>query len=707
MTTVAHTPSAFEQLMLELLNRARLDPGGEFDALIADASTGTAVQDNITSALTYFGVDLVSFQAQLAGLSPVAPLAWHDALAAAADAHSQLMITYDEQSHQLAGEDSLAIRIVTAGYDDWRAVSENVFAYTEDAVYGHAGFFIDWGYDDEDFSGSTLVADWQSVGDGIQDPAGHRINMLSSALTEVGISAIAEADPTTGVGPYVVTQDFGNRFDYAAQLLGVVIEDADGDRFYDMGEGLGGVTVTATGSAGTFTTTAWGAGGYQMDLPEGSYTVTFSGGALIGTATYSVTMGTENTKLDGFSADAVVLADLVGGAYDDLLQGTAGVHQALAGMAGNDTLIGGGGAVDTLMGGSGNDRLLAESTDDAFDAIAGQVYRLFQATLDRAPNMSGHAYWSEQIDSGSKTLLEVVSGFVDSQEFRNNYGDTTNEEFVTLLYNNVLDREPGAQGLQYWTTALENESLTREQVVLGFSESLELRLNTATAELAYSREGHKAAWTDDVYRLYQATLDRDPAMAGLDDWTERLADGADFLTVAAGFVGSREFQNSYGDTTNEEFVTLLFNNVLDREPGAQGLRAWTAALDDGSLSRTEVVEGFVQSREFITSSADGLESFMRGNPDDDLNGGAGNDVLFGGFGADSFDFLAADSGQNSVAALEAWDTVDLSSFGYASDDEARSHMSQQGPDVVFDDQGVRIIFEDTALSLLDDDVILT
>lgn len=693
--------------MLELLNRARLNPTGEFDALIADASTGTAIQDNITNAMTYFGVDLVSFQAQLAGLSPVAPLAWHDALASAADAHSQLMIAYDEQSHQLAGEDSLGIRIVTAGYDNWRAVSENVFAYTEDAVYGHAGFFIDWGYDDEDFSGSTLVADWQSVGDGIQDPAGHRINMLSSALTEVGISAIAETDPTTSVGPYVVTQDFGNRFDYAAQLLGVVIEDADGDRFYDMGEGLGGVKVTATGSAGTFAATAWGAGGYQMELPEGSYTVTFSGGALIGTATYSVTMGTENAKLDGFAADAVVLAELVGGAYDDFLQGTAGVQQALSGMAGNDTLIGGGGAVDTLMGGSGNDRLLAESIDDTFDAIAGQIYRLYQATLDRAPDMAGHAYWSEMIESGSRTLLRVVSGFVDSREFRNNYGDTTDQEFVTLLYNNVLDREPDAQGLQYWTTALEDAVLTRQRVVIGFSESLELRRVTDAAQLAFGHEGHKAAWTDDVYRLYQATLDRDPDMAGLDDWTGRLADGADFLTVAAGFVGSREFRNAYGSTTNEEFVTLLYNNVLDRAPDAQGLRAWTAALDDGSISRTEAAAGFAQSREFVLSSADALEAFMRGNPDDDLNGGAGNDVLFGGFGADSFDFLASDSGQNSVAGLEAWDSVDLSSFGYASDDEARSHMIQQGHDVVFDDQGVRIIFEDTALSLLDDDVILT
>ena len=707
MTTATHTPTAFEQMMLELLNRARLNPTGEFDALIDDPVAGTAVQANITGALSYFGVDLASFQAQLEGLSPVAPLAWNRALAAAADGHSQLMIIHDAQSHQLPGEETLAIRIASAGYENWRAVSENIFAYTLDAVYGHAGFFIDWGYDDEDVSGSTLVPDWQSVGDGIQDPAGHRINMLSAALTEVGIAAVTESDPGTDVGPYVVTQDFGNRFDYSAQLLGVVISDADGDGFYDMGEGLGGVTVTATGSAGTFTTTAWGSGGYQMELPEGSYSVTFSGGGLVGTATYVVTMGGENAKLDGYAADAVVLADLVGGVYDDILRGTSGVQQALAGMAGDDTLIGGGGAADALAGDSGNDWLLAESIDEAFDAIGGQVYRLYQATLSRAPDMAGHAHWSEMLESGTKALLAVVSGFVNSREFLSTYGDTTDEDFVTLLYNNVLGRDPDQQGMDYWTQSLANGVLTREQVVLGFSESLELRGMTESAELAFGRDGHKAAWTDDVFRLYQALLDRNPDMDGLDDWTGRLADGSDFLAVVAGFMGSREFLDTYGDTTNEEFVTLLYNNVLDRTPDAQGLATWLTALDNGSMSRTEVVAGFSQSQEFVTASADGLELFMRGHADDALDGGAGNDVLFGGFGADSFRFLASDSGENSVAGLEAWDTVDLSSFGYASDDAARSHMTQQGQDVVFEDLGMRIVFEDTVLALLDDDVLLT
>ena len=41
-------------------------------------------------------------------------------------------------------------------------------------------------------------------------------------------------------------------------LTGVAFDDRDGDRFYDVGEGLGGLTLTAVSSTGaTYTTTTY------------------------------------------------------------------------------------------------------------------------------------------------------------------------------------------------------------------------------------------------------------------------------------------------------------------------------------------------------------------------------------------------------------------------------------------------------------------
>lgn len=177
------------------------------------------------------------------------PLAWSAALGLAAETHSALVIATNTQSHQLPGEASLGARISATGYN-WSNLRENVYVYAYDMLYAHAGFFIDWGYDDSGVVEGTRQGDWQSNGEGIQDGMSHRNVILAAALAEIGIGVIAETDSTTNVGPYVVTQDFGRRPDYKPQLLGVVIDDADGDRFYDIGEGLGGITVTATATAG-------------------------------------------------------------------------------------------------------------------------------------------------------------------------------------------------------------------------------------------------------------------------------------------------------------------------------------------------------------------------------------------------------------------------------------------------------------------------
>ena len=382
-----NAPTALEQELLELLNRARLDPQGEYDAIL-----GPGAGARIGAALAYFGVDTAAFRAQLAGLDPVAPLAWSGALARAAAGHNARMIAQDDQSHQLPGELSLSQRALAAGYPEtWRVVTENTYAYGEDSAFTHASFFVDWGYDDSDLAGAGLIPGWATSGDGIQDPAAHRDNILSAAMREVGIAVTPESDPATGVGPYLVTQDFGDRADYRAQLLGVVMADADGDAFYDAGEGLGGITV----QAGGVQTTTWSSGGYQMVLAPGTYTVTFSGGDLPAPVTRQVVMGAENLKLDILAgsgpgsggggsdgndtlpgSDGPDLIEARGG--NDLAYGAAG-SDTLSGGAGNDTLYGGSGddvlsggeGADLLGGGAGNDSLTGDAGADALWTAGG------------------------------------------------------------------------------------------------------------------------------------------------------------------------------------------------------------------------------------------------------------------------------------------------------------------------------------------------
>lgn len=709
---MSRTPTAFEQAILEYVNQARMNPAGEFEVALGDA------ESDIARAVEYFGVDVEAFRTQMEAYDPVAPLAWNGALATAALTHTEGMIEQDSQSHRLEGEASLGERITEAGYTGWSNVGENIYAYTKNPLFGHAGFMIDWGYDDADFENGSLRDDWQTIGDGIQDAAGHRVSIMSANYTDIGIGVLAEEDSSTSVGPYVLTQNFGGTFASApAQLLGVFIDDADGDDFYDIGEGRGGVTVTATGDAGIFTTTTWDSGGYQMELAAGEYTVVFSGvDGAEGSASYEITVGSENIKLDSEVADLRADPDttpepeepeepqepvveepevaettfvLVDGATQgrDVLSGTGTGSERVEGLGGDDVLMG--------------DGLMAAY----FPEISSQVYRLYQATLGRAPDEGGHAAWTGRIALEGSDVLGVAQGFVNSPEFSARFGGLDNGEFVELLYDNVLGRAADATGLARWTGDLD-AGVSRAQVVLGFSDSAEFINQTALDATSFANDSAPMSWSDDVYRLYQATLDRAPDLAGFENWAERLATGTSYEDVANGFVQSTEFMQTYDSLDSAGFVELLYTNVLDRAADDTGLANWTARLD-GGMSRAQVVEGFAQSAEFQTATAQALADWVRAQGTDDvLVGGSGSNVLAGGLLSDTF-VLETHTGADTILDLEAWDTLDLTAMGYSSDAAARSDFSQQGANVVFDNNaGMTVTLIDTQLALLTDDMIL-
>jgi Ca2+-binding RTX toxin-like protein len=107
------------------------------------------------------------------------------------------------------------------------------------------------------------------------------------------------------------------------------------------------------------------------------------------------------------------------------------------------------------------------------DANAGKVYRLYQAAFDRTPDAGGLGVWINQMDNG-QSLEWVSAQFQTSQEFQLKYGsNVSTDQFVTLLYQNVLHRSPDSGGLSAWKGALDAGAQSRAQVLAGFSESTE------------------------------------------------------------------------------------------------------------------------------------------------------------------------------------------------------------------------------------------
>lgn len=108
------------------------------------------------------------------------------------------------------------------------------------------------------------------------------------------------------------------------------------------------------------------------------------------------------------------------------------------------------------------------------DGIAGQIYRLYQAAFDRAPDEEGMSFYLHNADTKGVTLADIALSFTNSPEYKDLYlKDPSNTNFVTLLYNHVLHREPEPGGFAHWMNVLDNNKLSRVDVLAFFAESAE------------------------------------------------------------------------------------------------------------------------------------------------------------------------------------------------------------------------------------------
>ena len=110
------------------------------------------------------------------------------------------------------------------------------------------------------------------------------------------------------------------------------------------------------------------------------------------------------------------------------------------------------------------------------DDVSGVVFRLYNAAFARLPDAKGLENWIDGNSSGGMTYATSAQEFSSSQEFKNRYGaNTTDTQYITTLYNNVLERSPDKAGLANYQNLLANGK-TRGALLLDFSESPENRV---------------------------------------------------------------------------------------------------------------------------------------------------------------------------------------------------------------------------------------
>jgi len=306
------SPTDAEQYMLELINQARANPSAEGQRLLALAQTDPLIH------LATSGENLNTFYQTISSYAPEPPLAFDPRLVDAAIAEDTAMLATNSQQHSPRGfltnpnvaVDSDGQVYFPTGSSYW-STGENIFAYSSGVTasnsksyvdYLEAGFLLDWGNPDFGHLKNLLAP----------GPAEANLSTGVYPLNEVGVGLLAGSPTvasTTGVnvGPELVTQEFAWRAG-TAFLTGTFYNDFAGTRSYQPGEGLGGVTISAVGTAGqgVYQTQTWASGGYSLSLPPGTFQVTATGANLPRLQAKTITIGADNVEWEvGFTGPSV------------------------------------------------------------------------------------------------------------------------------------------------------------------------------------------------------------------------------------------------------------------------------------------------------------------------------------------------------------------------------------------------------------------
>ncbi len=158
------------------------------------------------------------------------------------------------------------------------------------------------------------------------------------------------------------------------------------------------------------------------------------------------------------------------------------------------------------------------------------VARLYFADFLRIPDYAGLTYWAGQLRTGT-SLAAISEAFAASPEFVSRYGGLDNTQFVTQVYQNVLGRAPDPAGLAYWAGQLNGGTLTRGQLMVGFSESAE----------------YGASIANEVYvtMVYAGMLRRAPLPGGFSFWVSYLDAGNSQLSLIASIIATSEYHSRF------------------------------------------------------------------------------------------------------------------------------------------------------------------
>lgn len=352
-----------EQYLIELINRARLDPSAEAKRYGVSLNAGLDAGTIDTSAKQV--------------------LAPNGVLEQAAVTHSNWMLDTDTFAHTGANGSSPGARMAAQGYEfngkwTWR---ENL------AWLGTTGSI-------------NMAEAIEGHHEGLYRSAGHRANTFATSIREIGVGQVSgkfTIDGTT-YNSSMLTEKFAAT-GTDVFITGVAYRDADGDGFYGIGEGRSQYWVKGGGDSAAMAS----AGGYAIQVGKENPVLVQVGKDSKTLAKLDVDVTDGNAKLDividkagEYSLGLSASADLKSGITDAQLLGVGNIDlsgtdakNVLRGNKGNNE-IRGEGAGDRIIGGAGKDKLYGNDGNDKIYGGNGKDKIIGGTGKDRMSGQDGN-----------------------------------------------------------------------------------------------------------------------------------------------------------------------------------------------------------------------------------------------------------------------------------------------------------------------------
>jgi len=266
------------------------------------------------------------------------------------------------------------------------------------------------------------------------------------------------------------------------------------------------------------------------------------------------------------------------------------------------------------------------------------VIQLYNDLLSRVADPAGLAAWSGQLDLGNATRQQVASALVGSQEYR--------ADEIESLYQTILGRTADVPGLQNWLTFLaQGGTATQvEAQLLGSSEFFtdgggtnatflsalyehtlhrpidptgasvlgqELASGVSRLTVAQQVLGSQEAVTNVVQGEYQQYLHRSADSSGLQAFVAMLEAGGSSEQITAALTGSQEYAQACGGDATLYYVQNLYADLLSRPLDATGQATFVGGLDNGQMTRGQIVQDLLTSNEYRSAVVQNLyESYL-------------------------------------------------------------------------------------------------